>query len=308
MKALYCMSFEKNKEWVDTGLKLVEYQLGDALITFLSTDFVGLSARLDTSPNDFDMICQEMRGTHPFLENALLPMAFEDAKRTWLSRRLGEMAHLQEVLRAIITPAFLSSARSPTAMQRLIMRQSEDHTLAAKFAGLSDKLRAGRVTYVDGKEYVPLLSPVRAIVPPKQVNTRLLIGTDDLEAIFLAEIEQMAEQNVSLAVCEYCGKLFRPYSTKTRYCDRLFADTSKTCKELAAKDKYQKKIAADEGLSLYRRRNNAYLMRVSRAPEIYKDADYQAWKAQAEAALDRYVNGEISLEELCPSLDLPPKK
>lgn len=308
MKALYCLSFEKNKEWVDTGAGLVEYQLGDALITFLSTDFAGWSTRLDASPSDFDVICQEMRGTHPFLENALLPMTFEDAKQTWLSRRLGEMAHLQGVLRDIITPVFLSSARSTTAMQRLIVFQAEDHYLAAKFAGLSDKLRAGRVTYVDGKEYVPLLSPVQAISPPKHINTRLFIGTDDLEAIYLAEIEQMAEQNISLSVCEHCGKLFRPYSTKTRYCDRLFAETGKTCKELAAKEKYQKKIAADEGLSLYRRRNRAYGMRVSRAPEIYKDTDYQAWKARAEAALRRYINGKLTLDELMPILNLPPKK
>ena len=39
MKALYCMSFEIKTEWVNTGTKLVEYQLGETLLTFLCADF-----------------------------------------------------------------------------------------------------------------------------------------------------------------------------------------------------------------------------------------------------------------------------
>lgn len=39
MKALYCLSFGKKAEWIDDGQKLVEHQLGTALLTFLFTDF-----------------------------------------------------------------------------------------------------------------------------------------------------------------------------------------------------------------------------------------------------------------------------
>lgn len=54
--------------------------------------------------------------------------------------------------------------------------------------------------------------------------------------------------------------------------------------------------AADEGLSLYQRRNKTYAIRVSRALEIYKDAEYQTWKENAEAAVKQYMGGEPSLD------------
>ena len=78
--------------------------------------------------------------------------------------------------------------------------------------------------------------------------------------------------------------------------------------ELATKEKYERKIAANEGFSLYQRRNKAYAMRVSRAPEIYKDAEYQAWKQTAEAAMKPYVEGELPVDELTQVLEIPTAK
>ena len=118
----------------------------------------------------------------------------------------------------------------------------------------------------------------------------------------------MAQHNIKLKKCAYCGSYFRPFFTRTVYCDRLVGETGKTCKELAAKEKYEKKIAADEGLSLYQRRNKAYAMRVSRTPEIYKDAEYQAWKTNAEVAVKQSVDGELSLGEIKSYLRLPNTK
>lgn len=142
-------------------------------------------------------------------------------------------------------------------------------------------MRVGRQTYIDGRQFKPGLSPAQEIEPPKDITSRLFVGSDDLQAVLLTELEEMAQQNVKLKKCTNCGGYFRPYSSPTVYCDRLVGETGKSCKELAAKEKYEKKIAADEGLSLYQRRNKAYAMRVSRAPEIYKDAEYQVWKANA---------------------------
>ena len=89
---------------------------------------------------------------------------------------------------------------------------------------------------------------------------------------------------------------------------RFLASLPWDAKELAAKEKYEKKIAANEGLSLYQRRNKTYAMRVSRSPAVYKDTEYQAWKAEAEIAVQRYVNGDLSLEALDIILELPKRK
>jgi hypothetical protein len=49
-------------------------------------------------------------------------------------------------------------------------------------------------------------------------------------------------------------------------------------------------------------------MRVRRTPAIYTDAAFQIWKAQAENARNRYVNGELTYEELAALTQLPKKK
>ncbi|WP_449291114.1 DUF6076 domain-containing protein, partial [Oscillibacter ruminantium] len=183
-----------------------------------------------------------------------------------------------------------------------------DKLLAAKLTGLSEFMRVERRTYINGHEFEPILSPAQEIEPPRDITSRLFVGSDDLQAVLLTELEEMAQQNVRLKKCAYCGRYFQPFSRRTVYCDRLVGETGKSCKELAAKEKYEKKIAADEGLSLYQRRNKAYAMRVSRAPEIYKDAAYQAWKQAAEAAVKRYVAGELSLAGLTQILAIPNAK
>ena len=118
----------------------------------------------------------------------------------------------------------------------------------------------------------------------------------------------MVEQGIELKKCEYCHRYFIPFSSKALYCDRSVGDTGKSCKELAVKEKHEKKIAADDGLKLIRQRIKTYDMRVRRTPAIYTDAAFQIWKAQAENARNRYVNGELTYEELDALTQLPKKK
>ena len=60
--------------------------------------------------------------------------------------------------------------------------------------------------------------------------------------------------------------------------------------------------------SLPMQRIKTYDMRVRRTPAIYTDAAFQIWKAQAENARNRYVNGELTYEELAALTQLPKKK
>ncbi|MFR1480349.1 MAG: hypothetical protein ACLSB9_34070 [Hydrogeniiclostridium mannosilyticum] len=74
MRALYCLSFGCKKEYVETDLKPVEYQLGTALITFLSTDFDRLRAKLRERQTPMmenaaiTEVKNELIAAHPFLE------------------------------------------------------------------------------------------------------------------------------------------------------------------------------------------------------------------------------------------------
>jgi hypothetical protein len=97
--------------------------------------------------------------------------------------------------------------------------------------------------------------------------------------------------------CNSCGKYFAltGYSN-TEYCDRLFGDSDKTCKEAGAVRLYRTKIIADPKIQAY---NRAYKKRFAwiKYKKISKEAFYE-WSERARVQRDRCLAGEISLEEL----------
>lgn len=170
------------------------------------------------------------------------------------------------------------------------------------------KMRAERKLYVDGRNYDPVLVADRISKPPKSVRFARIEGSDDLGATLLTELLEMVDQNVHVQKCEYCHRYFLPYSAKARYCDRVADRTGKTCKDLAAKEKHEKKIAADEGLNLIRQRIKTYDMRVRRAPTVYTDEEFQKWKAHAEEVRDLYIDGKLTFNQLEALSELPSRK
>jgi hypothetical protein len=49
--------------------------------------------------------------------------------------------------------------------------------------------------------------------------------------------------------CGYCDRYFLPYSVVSLYCDRLVDGKDKTCKEIAATEKYNQKVNSDAAKS-----------------------------------------------------------
>ncbi len=137
--------------------------------------------------------------------------------------------------------------------------------------------------------------------------SHIFMSSDKLAPLLFEELEEMAGAELSVRVCEYCGKYFVPFSSRTLYCDRIVGETGKTCKELAAREKYEHKIAEDEGRTLFNRRCKAYAMRVHRDPERFTQEEYHAWRDYAEMALKAYQQGKLTMDVLKMVLELPEK-
>ena len=300
MRALYCLSFGPKKEYVETDFKPVEYRLGTTLIAFLSTDFASLRAKLlvRTTPmmenQAITEIKNELSTIHPFGERFVQSLFFEEKLADVLDERMEGFEKLQKELSAFADAVLVPDKSKLSAKQRLALYMSRDFQAATAIAGLDLKMRAERKLYVDEQNFDPVLAADRISTPPKSVRFARIEGSDDLGATLLTELLEMVEQGIELKKCEYCH--------------RSVGDTRKSCKELAVKEKHEKKIAADDGLKLIRQRIKTYDMRVRRTPAIYTDAAFQIWKAQAENARNRYVNGELTYEELAALTQLPKKK
>ena len=118
-----------------------------------------------------------------------------------------------------------------------------------------------------------------------------------IEEIVEFFIRECLRRELRFRRCKSCGKYFAltGYSN-TEYCDRLFGDSNKTCKEAGAVRLYRTKIIADPKIQAY---NRAYKKRFAwiKYKKISKEAFYE-WSERARVQRDRCLANEITLEEL----------
>lgn len=312
MNALYKMSFDHlsgNMVLLDFGAKFVEEHLWDFPITFLTTDFSAVLARLQDESVPESEVIQDMKDIHTFFEFSMLPLAFEDGShRQWMIRWAEQMEWIQKEIQTIVDDVFLIGHEEPDLVWRFCRYLADHKSTAAKFSKIYMTMKVETVYTIGGSEFIPQLYHWEDYDTRKEIKSFLMFGTDDMEAALFLMIQRLAEQNIGLRKCECCGKYFHPFSVRTVYCDRADPETGKTCKEQAAKIKYGEKIAADEGRTLYQRRTKTYSMRVTRSPAVYKKSDYLIWKNKASDALEAYTAGKLSYEQLDVILALPERK
>ena len=131
------------------------------------------------------------------------------------------------------------------------------------------------------------------------ISAATFYASDTLPALLFLEFVQMCAQDLPVAVCESCHRLFVPFSSRAKYCERMLdPESGATCKDIAAKLAYAEELKANKAKELYNKMRNRYQMRCSRAPGNQKMRDdYNAWRKQAQIALSKYQLGEIGWEE-----------
>lgn len=131
------------------------------------------------------------------------------------------------------------------------------------------------------------------------ISAATFYASDTLPALLFLEFVQMCAQDLPVAVCESCHRLFVPFSSRAKYCERMLdPETGATCKDIAAKLAYAEELKANKAKELYNKMRNRYQMRCSRTPGNQKMRDdYNAWRKQAQIALSKYQLGEIGWEE-----------
>ena len=100
------------------------------------------------------------------------------------------------------------------------------------------------------------------------ISAATFYASDTLPALLFLEFIQMCAQDLPVAVCESCHRLFVPFSSRAKYCERMLdPETGATCKDIAAKLAYAEELKANKAKELYNKMRNRYQMRCARAPE-----------------------------------------
>lgn len=312
MKPEYILSFDGIHEHSETADAEQRGRIGTALLSFLTLDLSSACHRLERSLNtgnpiraEISLLYKKFASSHPF-SALLFKSAFSSMENSdSVLRFLKALQSFQRMLYRVADNLFLDEETPLSSLQRLCILCCSDAATARQFGSLRDYVRTERRFFVSGKEIRPQFCTPEELEEPCEIQSRLCFVTDSFQAILLTEIQQMAEQNVILRKCANCGGLFIPYSGKTIYCDRRIPGLDKTCKEYAAKEKYQKKIASDEALSLFRRRSKTFSMRVLRSGNPDLEGQYALWKRHAEESLSRYQAGELSFSAYNSAISLP---
>ena len=131
------------------------------------------------------------------------------------------------------------------------------------------------------------------------ISIATFYASDTPRALLFLESVQMCAQGLPFAVCESCHRLFVPFSSRAKYCERVLdPETGATCKDIAAKLAYAEELKSNKAKELYNKMRNRYQMRCSRAPGNQKIRDdYNAWRKQVQMALSKYQLEEIDWEE-----------
>lgn len=132
---------------------------------------------------------------------------------------------------------------------------------------------------IDGSTFAEALNPKRI---------------DDMVDYFLRSI---ISRDMTFKVCKSCGKYFPTSAAhgNSEYCNRLFQDTGKTCKEIGSVKVYQAKVAENPEYAAYSRAYKTHFARI-KSKRLTKEY-FQEWAEEARGLRDKVSAGAMTLEE-----------
>jgi hypothetical protein len=163
-------------------------------------------------------------------------------------------------------------------------------------------LESDELDYETGCEITPELI---SKISDYSLDAYTFYHSQDIRALIFLEFEYMCTNGYTIRKCENCDRYFLPYSSIALYCERPIDFSGKTCKDIAATAKYNEKISSDAAKNLYRKLNNAYNMRCSRCPGVYKRKDFDLWRDNAKQCLEDVENCKMTFEEFADTIKIP---
>lgn len=110
-------------------------------------------------------------------------------------------------------------------------------------------------------------------------------------------LRAIIQQELTFKVCRSCGKYFPATLShgNSEYCNRLFQDTGKTCKEIGSVKVYQAKLEENPEFKAYNRAYKSHFARI-KYKRMTKE-QFRVWSEQAREFRDEVTKGKMSLDD-----------
>ena len=141
------------------------------------------------------------------------------------------------------------------------------------------------------------------IMKEKNIVAEEVYELENAEEQIRFELFKVIQNNFTINKCENCGRLFIPTTTSNnpnqkgrndqKYCNNLYLDTGKTCREIGALNKQKQKVQNSLILKEYNREyKRMYGLHYNHTKE-FKEKQFKEWSKKAREIRDTYIDEQI---------------
>ncbi len=141
------------------------------------------------------------------------------------------------------------------------------------------------------------------IIKEKNIVAEEVYELENVEEQIFFELFKVIQNNFVINKCENCGRLFIPATTNNnpyqkarndqKYCNNLYLDTGKTCKEIGATNKHKEKVEDSDILKEYKKEYKKIYGRHYSHPKKFTEKQFKQWSKKAIKLRDSYDDSQI---------------
>ena len=141
------------------------------------------------------------------------------------------------------------------------------------------------------------------LMKEKNLKVQKVYELQSTEEQIRFELFKIIQNNFTINKCENCGRLFIPTTTSNnpnqkgrndqKYCNNLYLDTGKTCREIGALNKQKEKIKNSLILKEYTREYKRMHGLHYNHTKIFKEKQFKEWSRKARNLRDTYIDEQL---------------
>lgn len=141
------------------------------------------------------------------------------------------------------------------------------------------------------------------IIKEKHIVAEEVYELQNTEEQIRFELFKVIQNNFTINKCENCGRLFIPVTSSNnpnqkgrndqKYCDRLYLDAEKTCKEIGALNKQKEKVQNSPILIEYNREYKRMHGLHYNHQKKFTEKKFKEWSKKARKLRDNYTDEQL---------------
>lgn len=141
------------------------------------------------------------------------------------------------------------------------------------------------------------------IIKEKNIVAEEVYELETVEEQIFFELFKVIQNNFVINKCENCGRLFIPATSNNnpyqkarndqKYCNNLYLNTGKTCREIGAINKHKEKVEDSDILKEYKKEYKKIYGRHYSHPRKFTEKQFKQWSKKAIELRDSYDDSQI---------------